>query len=220
MAYCKNCGAYIPDGQSKCLACGYDDAQQDGQNTGQNGGYAYSAFDEERLRAEEERRRAEEEEQKRRAQEEARRKRQEEYRQNAEAEFRRRQEAQARQKRRTYDRAAGHPYSSSGRVDGYASTRRKSTAGNKFLAAASYFGILCALPYIFCPDDKFAMFHARQGVALLLFDIAASIIGSVVGIGGLLKIFTVICIVKGVAAAVNGRTEHLPLIGGLADKIR
>ena len=25
MPYCKSCGAYIPDGQSKCLACGYDE---------------------------------------------------------------------------------------------------------------------------------------------------------------------------------------------------
>ena len=25
MAYCKSCGAYIPDGQSACLACGYDE---------------------------------------------------------------------------------------------------------------------------------------------------------------------------------------------------
>ena len=24
MAYCNKCGAYIPDGQSVCLACGYD----------------------------------------------------------------------------------------------------------------------------------------------------------------------------------------------------
>ena len=25
MAYCKKCGAYIPDGLSACLACGYDE---------------------------------------------------------------------------------------------------------------------------------------------------------------------------------------------------
>ena len=25
MAYCKNCGAYIPDGISACLACGFDE---------------------------------------------------------------------------------------------------------------------------------------------------------------------------------------------------
>ena len=24
MAYCVRCGAYIPEGQSVCLACGYD----------------------------------------------------------------------------------------------------------------------------------------------------------------------------------------------------
>ena len=25
MPYCKSCGAYIPDGLTACLACGYDD---------------------------------------------------------------------------------------------------------------------------------------------------------------------------------------------------
>lgn len=26
MSYCKNCGAYIPEGEQKCLACGYIDS--------------------------------------------------------------------------------------------------------------------------------------------------------------------------------------------------
>ena len=26
MSYCKKCGAYIPDGQDVCLACGFDEA--------------------------------------------------------------------------------------------------------------------------------------------------------------------------------------------------
>ena len=29
MAYCEKCGAYIPDGQSKCLACGFDGAEEE-----------------------------------------------------------------------------------------------------------------------------------------------------------------------------------------------
>ena len=33
MAYCDKCGAYIPDGQTKCLACGYDEAAEEKQNT-------------------------------------------------------------------------------------------------------------------------------------------------------------------------------------------
>ena len=28
MAYCKSCGAYIPDGQTACLACGYNDSEK------------------------------------------------------------------------------------------------------------------------------------------------------------------------------------------------
>ena len=28
MGYCKNCGAYIPDGHAKCLACGQDQTER------------------------------------------------------------------------------------------------------------------------------------------------------------------------------------------------
>ena len=28
MAYCRNCGAYVPDGQNKCLACGFEEPGQ------------------------------------------------------------------------------------------------------------------------------------------------------------------------------------------------
>ena len=29
MAFCNKCGAYIPDGQTVCLACGYDGAENE-----------------------------------------------------------------------------------------------------------------------------------------------------------------------------------------------
>ncbi len=29
MAYCNKCGAYIPDGLTACLACGYDENLQE-----------------------------------------------------------------------------------------------------------------------------------------------------------------------------------------------
>ena len=28
MSYCKKCGAYIPDNQDVCLACGFDEAAE------------------------------------------------------------------------------------------------------------------------------------------------------------------------------------------------
>ena len=34
MAYCNECGAYIPDGRTKCLACGYDAAEAEKSGEG------------------------------------------------------------------------------------------------------------------------------------------------------------------------------------------
>lgn len=34
MNYCRRCGAYIPDGLSACVACGYDEARETGKQTG------------------------------------------------------------------------------------------------------------------------------------------------------------------------------------------
>ena len=42
MAYCKSCGAYISDGQTVCLACGYDESAAKQTTAGQpkSGGQA------------------------------------------------------------------------------------------------------------------------------------------------------------------------------------
>ena len=55
MAYCEQCGAYIPDGQTKCLACGYDESEKPKGNTAaayaEKKDYSGSAaFDSEKLR--------------------------------------------------------------------------------------------------------------------------------------------------------------------------
>ncbi len=209
MAYCSKCGAYIPDGQSKCLACGYDSSEESEQR--HNGGYAYDGApgDKRRGAGEDEQRQAQERE-----------RRQEEYRRQAEEEFRHRQAEQTQWERQDRRSSGGHPYSEEGYEGEYDAPGRGGAAGNKFLAAASYLGVLCILPYLICPQDRFAMFHAKQGVALLLFEIAVGIIGGITGIGWLLSIFSVVCAVKGISGALRGRTEPLPLIGKLAERIR
>ena len=42
MAYCKSCGAYIPDGQTACLACGYNDSEKK-KTSGTSSGAAAAA---------------------------------------------------------------------------------------------------------------------------------------------------------------------------------
>ncbi len=108
MAYCDHCGAYIPDGQEICLACGFDPAAEKKraeQASAQAAAYAYQAEEEAKreadTRAEAERRRAERKEQDRIWAENERRRRQ------MEEEFRRAQEEKERRAESYVNRGRG-----------------------------------------------------------------------------------------------------------------
>ncbi len=103
--------------------------------------------------------------------------------------------------------------------------------GVKVVSALAYLGILFFLPLVVYPQSSFGRFHANQGLVLLIAEIAC---GSVAGIlklmgsfpvigwmfslfGGLLYAATGICIlvlmVLGIANAVGGKMQKLPVIG-------
>lgn len=211
MAYCERCGAYIPDGKTKCLACGFEPSARRQYDAGAATAYQQQTQQDEARIREEERRLGEEE---RRRQEEERQRRREEYRRNAEAEFARRQAEQREREQQAWSRANSHPYSQSGRVN---SRQTKDKSKSRFLSALSYLGILWFLPYVSCPEDRFARFHARQGLALFIFELAAGFIGKLFSVGWLLNLFTLYCIYKGMMGALNGKTEELPVIGKFAN---
>ena len=102
MAYCKKCGAYVPDGLSACLACGYDEAAEEKRSGAatareqQNEDFRLK-YEEERRRRQEDNRKWAEQERLRRQEEEERRQREEDERQREEE--RQRQEEIRRQKR-------------------------------------------------------------------------------------------------------------------------
>ncbi len=218
MAYCLKCGAYIPDGQTVCLACGYNPADEQKKKAesakSRTGGaaYQYSSNNEEmRRRLEEQRRRtqeqnrqwAEREKEKREeeaAREEARREQQERNRQWAQEEYERRQTEQ--QQRNSADHY----------------TVRTSSEGNRALAAISYLSVLFAVPYIFAPNDSYAKFHAKQGLKLFLFGIAADILTGIIGLGWIATLARFYLIYKGMSNALNGKKEPLPYIGTLGDQ--
>ena len=210
MAYCKKCGAYIPDGLSACLACGYDEAAETAQSGAaaarerQNEDYRIK-YEEERRRRQEDNRKWAEQERQRRQEEEERRRREEEERRQREAEERARREAERQARSRTYAyRAAGSDSSAQGR--------------NRILAALSYLSVLWILPRLFCKDDGFARYHARQGLALFVFSIICDFISAAAPIGALLNLFRIYCIYKGMTNALNDRMEPLPFIGQFAEK--
>ena len=138
MAYCKKCGAYIPDGLSACLACGYDDAaanaaaeaarkqsaraaQQAQPKTEQGETIEDIMARHRRLQQEKNRQWAEQEKQRRERQAENRQWAQEEFARRqaerevkAEEEARRRAEEEARQRTYRQTRASAPAQSGSG----------------------------------------------------------------------------------------------------------
>ncbi len=211
MAYCLKCGAYIPDGQTVCLACGYDpeaerqarEAEEAAKQSAAASAAQYSSSNAEmRRRMEEQRRRSQEqnrqwaEQEKQRREEQA--KRQAENRRWAEEEYNRRQE-ERNTVRMEKDRA-------------------RTAGGNKALAALSYLSILFILPHIFTPDDEFARFHAKQGMKLFVFSILCDIAGSFFGLGWIISLARFYLIYKGMSAALAGKKEPLPWIGTLGEK--
>lgn len=110
---------------------------------------------------------------------------------------------------------------------------------NKVMAILSYFGLLALIPLFAAQNSKFARFHAKQGINLLLLGI---VYGIVSGILNMFKTKTVdyvygipveyshtpwfislilwllgLCItalaIIGIVNAVKGRAKDLPIIG-------
>lgn len=218
MAYCKSCGAYIPDGQDVCLACGFDPAEETKPKPGAAAAAQASDSNEEmRRRLEEQRRRAQEqnrewaEQEKKRREEQAareatRKEQQEKARREAEEEYKRRKAEQAAQQAAQQTSQSTSYYGAS------------AGEGNKALAALSYLSVLFALPFIFTPEDEYAKYHGRQGLKLFLFGIAADILAAMIGLGWIATLARLYLMYKGITNALNGRKEPLPYIGTIGDK--
>ena len=229
MAYCVKCGAYIPDGQAVCLACGYDPeaerkAAEEKQSKFSGNAAAQRAraqradnaelrrrLDAQRQRSQEQSRQWAEQERQRReeqaAREAARRQQQEEDRRWAEEEYQKRQAEQ--RTRMAYDDETVLRSAGSGSVTG---------EGNKALAALSYLSVLFVLPYIFMPQDSFARFHAKQGLKLFIAGILADMLGALTGFGWIVTLARLYLIYKGMSNALNGIKLPLPWIGELGEK--
>ena len=97
----------------------------------------------------------------------------------------------------------------------------KEVQEGKIYAVIGYLGILCLIPLLLKKDNKFALFHGKQGLVLFIAEIACSIIMviPIVGLIGLLILF--ICAIMslvGIIQALIGNYWKMPVIGDLAEK--
>ena len=209
MAYCKSCGAYIPDGVTACIACGYDEAAEQQKTSARSTGSAaarasekkssrekYKQFDSDYLREQ---------------LEEQRKRQQANSRKWAETEYAQRQKAKQEQER-NFSSTSGRSGS-----DVYQSVRSamNSKDGSKIFAGLSYFSVLFLLPYLFRGDDEFAKYHAKQGMGLFLAGLVGRIVGRIFHVGWRVNLARFYFIYKGVDNVVKDKEEPLPYIGDI-----
>ncbi|MGD8189292.1 hypothetical protein ACQCN2_04745 [Brevibacillus ginsengisoli] len=88
---------------------------------------------------------------------------------------------------------------------------------NKVIALLSY--IIFFLPYLAAKDSPFAMYHANQGLILLLTSLVLNFVGSIIPVLGWFIIIPfgnlaiLVFLILGILNAVNGQMKPLPLIG-------
>jgi len=97
--------------------------------------------------------------------------------------------------------------------------------GKKDLTAIlSYIGILVLIPLLTSKDDPFTQFHARQGLALFVAEIATFMIAWIpfLGwfVGMILWIVWLVLSIMGIMNVLNGKRSPLPVIGKLAEKFQ
>ena len=204
MAYCTNCGAYIPDGETICISCGQDSSKGMSESASTSASHAQAASYAavlEKATAQQEDLQETLEKTRREQQEKSR-----EWANQAYAEYKENQ-----------------THTTSGRTGGQPSAAKKPETGvssGKLMAGLSYVSFLCFLQFIFSSKSgDFAKFHGKQGIVLFIATIIIDILGRISGLAGFaLSLLRLYLIYKGIKNVVEGKKEELPWIGQFAEK--
>lgn len=103
------------------------------------------------------------------------------------------------------------------------------TSQNTGMAVVATIPILFFIPLLTeYKDDEFVMFHAKQGLVLLIYGVICAIATPVLAfipiIGWLaifvLQVFGLVCLVMGILNAAQGMRKELPLIGKYAEQFK
>jgi uncharacterized membrane protein len=106
-------------------------------------------------------------------------------------------------------------------------TEDKTVAEGKVWAILAYLGILCLLPLLLKKENKFALFHGKQGLVLFIGEVAIAIL-NVIPILGLLGqilwfmgviVFGILSLI-GIIQALMGRYWKMPVVCDVAEKFK
>ena len=93
-------------------------------------------------------------------------------------------------------------------------------------AIIGYLGILFLVPLLAKKDNKFALYHAKQGLVLFIAEIVGWVVMMILAfipiigwiIDALIWIFLLVLFIVGIVNAATGKYKPLPVIGQIAEK--
>lgn len=95
---------------------------------------------------------------------------------------------------------------------------------NVAMAVLAYIGPLIIVSYLVAKDDPFVKYHMRQGLVLLVIEVALSLLGSLVymfwPIIQIINIVVLVLAIIGIINAVKGREKELPIVGKFASHFK
>lgn len=93
----------------------------------------------------------------------------------------------------------------------------------KMFAVIGYISILCVLTLILKKENKFALFHGKQGLVLFLGEIACWVVAIIPFLGwiisSLLTLVFILVSLYGILQALEGKYTKIPIVSDFADKI-
>jgi len=99
----------------------------------------------------------------------------------------------------------------------------KNIREGKLLAALSYLSILCIVSLAFKKNNGFVLFHAKQGLALFVLEVACFLLSIIPVLSWLIRTFGLLIFALlsmwGIFEALRGKTSRIPLIFNLSEKI-
>ena len=88
------------------------------------------------------------------------------------------------------------------------------------MGVLAYLGILVIIPFLMAKDDPFVKFHIKQGLLLVIIEIAVWVLGTSMWqlwmFLNLVNLATLVLAIVGIVNVVQGNQKELPLIGSLA----
>ncbi len=96
----------------------------------------------------------------------------------------------------------------------------KDIEDNKVIAAIGYVGILALVPLLLKPKSKYAKFHGKQGLILLIGWVINMFLAIIPPLAFLVMLALVVLSVLGVLKALAGEYWEMPYLANLAKKIK